>query len=487
MSLHRSVIKGASWRVVGRISSQVVQFGIAVVMARLLSPNEYGLIAIASVFLAFAGSFSEMGFGVALIQRKELHNRHSNSAFWANLGIGLILVIVFYLVSPWIAEFYSEPELRSIIPVLAIVFLLGPFGMVQNAHMYRNMNFRSLAVVEISTTTSSGIIGVILALMGYGVWSLVVSSLLGKVLNVTLSWWYIKWLPHFRFDKQALHELLSFGGNFTFFNIIEYIGKSMDRLLIGKFMGAHDVGVYNRAYAVMLAPFTQIVWTGASVLLPALASIQEDKARVGQIFLRAISLITFIALPALLGLIILAEPFVNVLFGPKWMAATPILQIFCLLGLSEIIRNMINLIIESQGATSRLVWLGSIQSVTNIIVIMMGISTKQLAMVALGVVVANYIVLFFYIRYLEEIVKLKFAEIVKAIRGGIGCALGMALIVFINMKTILINFGDLQKITISVLLGILIYGLLSIIFKPKGWLELKMLSSSGLSIYKSQI
>jgi O-antigen/teichoic acid export membrane protein len=316
------------------------------------------------------------------------------------------------------------------------------------------------------------------------VWSLVISSVLSRAINIALSWWYIKWLPHWGISKQAIRELVDFGGNFTLYNIIDFIGKSLDKLLIGKFMGAHDVGIYNRAYAVMLAPFTQIVWVGTSVLLPALSTIQEDKARVGNIIIRATSLITFIALPALFGLMVVADSFVRVLFGPQWLAAIPILQIFCLLGLSEILRNIIGTVIESQGTTSRLVRLGIIQSVMNIGGITAGIFLGSLEMVAFGVVLANYLVLFFYVRVLREIVGLAYTLLIKTVGGSLVCAIAMGLLVFLIKNSVLTQFSDLLQLMFSILIGLVIYSALAITIKPRGWFEFKSLATSGVSMWK---
>lgn len=480
MSLHHKVINGATWRVIGRVSSQAAQFAMAVVLARLLTPDEYGLIAMATVFLAFAGSFSEFGFGVALIQRKELNDEHPNSAFWVNMGVGVLLFALFSLASPWIADFYSEPQLESIVPVLALPFLFEPLGMVQRSMLHRSMNFRSLAVVELATAASSGAIGIVLAVNGYGVWSLVVSAVLSRAINIGISWWYIKWLPRWGFSQIALRELFGFSGNFTLYGVIDYLGKSLDRLLIGRFMGAHDVGIYNRAYAIMMAPFTQIVWVVASVLFPALSSIQEDKERVGRIFLRSISLVTFISMPALLGLIVVADPFVRVLFGAQWLEAIPILQIFCLLGLAEIIKNMIGAVIESQGDSAGLVRYSTAQSVLNMVAISLGVVTGSLPAIALSVVLANYIVLGMYLNGLRKLVGLHYRQVVNAIGGAMICALLMAMAVYLFNQALPDSTVDITRLSLCVVLGVTVYGLLALTVRPSGWLELKTMLAAKM-------
>lgn len=473
MSLRDQIIKGTAWRFVGRVANQLVQFGIAVILARLLTPEDYGLVAMATVFLAFAGIFEDFGLSVALIQKKEITDKHESTLFWTNLAAGCTIFILFCAGSPLIAWFYNEAILANIVPFMALAFVIMPLFVVQRALMMRRMDFRSIALIEVSTTAVTGGVGVVLALNGYGVWSLVVSGLSGKLVQCILSHWRCRWVPSLVYDVNALKSLFKFGGNFTVYGFINYIGSSLDRLLIGKFMGAQSVGLYGRAHALMMTPFSQIVWVLTSVLFPAFSSIQDDKNRVKNIFLRALEVTGFLVAPMLVCLMFLAEPFVSVVFGKQWLEVVPVLQIFCVLGFVQLVIQFIGPIIESQGKTELLVKLSLFQTLLSLCGVVFGVVIARLDAVAIGLVTSNLIILYPYIKYGGGLVSIKVSDILRSLSGALFCASIMICVVLLLNKYFVTTENIRYLLAINTAMCVAVYMVIMIIVKPRGYIEIK--------------
>jgi len=285
---------------------QVCQFGIMTVLVHILSPQEFGLIAMANVFLALAVLVSEMGIGNALVQRKEIGEEHLSSAFWLNMALGAVFVCFSFLVSPGIAGFYQRPELVPIVNVLSLNFLISAAAVVQQSLLMRAMDFRSLMIRDIAATVLSGTLGIVFALQNYGVWSLVAQMLAWAVFNNVFLWSASSWRPRLLFSKKAMRDLMGFSLNMTGFQIVNYFARNVDQLLIGRFLGAQPLGYYALAYKLMLFPLQNISWVITRVMFPAFSKIQGDLPRVAENYAKMLKYVSLATFPLMMFFFVVA-------------------------------------------------------------------------------------------------------------------------------------------------------------------------------------
>ncbi|GAG43575.1 unnamed protein product, partial [marine sediment metagenome] len=221
-SLRKKTIKGLTWSSISQAGKQISQFVITAILARLLSPNDFGLLGMAVVFTGFASIFNEIGLTGALIQKQDIEERHYHSVFWLNIAVGIILMLLIRATSPLIAQFYNKPELQPILTLISISFLIASFGVVQKTIFAKEMDFKKLAIVELTAVIFAGLVGIYFAFTGHGVWSLVYQMLTFTSVNMILLWLFSKWRPKFVFSISAIKDIFHFSANLAGFNIINY-------------------------------------------------------------------------------------------------------------------------------------------------------------------------------------------------------------------------------------------------------------------------
>ena len=369
----QKTISGLSWSLNAQLLRQISQFLTTVFLARLLAPAEFGLVAMVIVFSGFANLFSDLGFGPALIQRHEIEDRHFCSVFWVNVAFGVLLSGLLAGAAPIIARFYKEPRLTPIVMLVGLCFPINALGLVQKAILTRRMDFRALGLIDFSNVTLSGIIAIVLAWRGFGVWSLVCQMLCMTIFEVFGLWWFCRWRPRIFFDRSAIRELFGFSSNLTGFTAINYWYRNGDNLLVGKYFGSAALGIYSRAYNLMLLPLTQITYVVSKVMFPALSRLQHDKARVKSIYLRSIAMMALVTFPLMLGLLVVADHFILTIYGNAWAYVIPILRIFCVLGMAQSISSTAGWIYQSQGRTDWMFWWGIVCALLSIGAMILGI------------------------------------------------------------------------------------------------------------------
>jgi len=321
------------------------------ILARLLTPGDFGLIAMVTVFSSFVAIFSSFGLTSAIVQKKEVSDETLSSTFWINLGLGALLTAVFSASAPLIAAFYSEPRLTPLVVFISTTFFIASFGNVQSALLTKRLNFKALAVISIAAVGVSGAISIALAFAGYGVWSLAWLTVLGAFVTVVFTWIYARWIPHLVLRRQHVKGLLGFGANLTGFSFVNYFARNADNLLIGKFLGATPLGFYNLAYNLLLFPLNNISSVIGSVMFPALSMIQHDKQKVRGAYVTANRYIAVVSFPLMTWLLVTAPQLVRVLFGPKWVSAIVLIQILALTGMIQSLITNVGWIYLSQGRT----------------------------------------------------------------------------------------------------------------------------------------
>ena len=321
MNLKTRTVRSIGWSASAQIAQLLMQVLITAILARLLTPSDFGLIAMVAVFSAFVAVFSNFGLTSAIIQKKEVSDETLSSTFWVNVGLGALLTIALAASAPLVAAFYSEPRLTPLVVFISTTFFITSFGSVQTALLTRSMNFKALAVINICALGISGAISVFLAFSGYGVWSLASLTVLSVFLTVVFTWIYSRWVPHFSFRLQRVKGLLRFGANVTGFSFFNYFARNADNLLIGKFLGAAPLGFYNLAYNLLLFPITNISNVIGNVMFPALSKVQHDKQMVRETYVTANRYIAAICFPLMIWVLVTAPQLIRVVYGPKWVGA----------------------------------------------------------------------------------------------------------------------------------------------------------------------
>lgn len=461
-----------SWSGLSQGITQGFTFAISIVLARILGPKAYGLIGMVSVFTGFAVLFGGLGLGAAIVQRKELEARHLNAAFWANVVAGSAMALLMVALAPVVARFYQEPRLTWLTAVIALRFVFDALNVVQLALLTRQMRFRALAVVQIGSSVVAGLLGLGLALSGSGVWSLVVQTLSGAFVQLLVAWKLADWRPCWAFDFQACRELFGFSASVLAFDVVNYWARRLDQLLIGRFLGASALGIYSRAYSLMLLPLDQVSRVVGRVMFPAMSAIQEDKPRVKRAYLKAISLIAFVTFPMMVGLFAVADPFVLALLGPKWASAIPILKLFCWVGLIQSVCSTVGWIYTSQGRTRLYFGMGVIGTVVCAVAFLVGIRWGMMG-VAWSYTLANAILLFPFFIVPGRLIGLSLFEAMNWLAPIFACSLTMGAVVWSTGLWLPSELGDWLCLAIQVPLGIGVYLAMVAGFRLDTWLEVR--------------
>lgn len=346
MSVKQQATKSVLWSAIERFSVQGIQFLLSIIIARLLLPTDYGLIAMLSIFMAIAQTFIDSGFANALIQKKNRTETDYSTAFFFNIAVSVVLYLLLYLSSPAIANFYHQEELNAITRIVGISLIINSFGIVQQAKLTIALNFKRQAIASLTAVIISGIIGVGMAYSGYGAWALVWQSLLNNFLRVALLWFFSKWVPLFCFSKESFRTLFSFGSKILLSSLLHTIYTNLYTLIIGKKFSAGELGYYNRAFTLAQFPSTNLTNVIVRAVYPIQCRLQDDDEQLRSMFLKYMRMACYLIFPVMIGFCALAEPVVRLLLTDKWLPAVPLLQILCIAymwdPIMKINHNMLN-------------------------------------------------------------------------------------------------------------------------------------------------
>lgn len=463
MNLKTKTIQGVGWSGISQLTRLLLHFIVVAILARLLTPNDFGLLAMTVVFTGFVMVFCDFGLTAALIQHKKLTEEHLSSSFWINMLTGFILTLLLIFLAPIIANFYNESRLTLIVSALSLTFFISSFGIVQTALFTRKLDFKSLAIVEISAVLISGVIAVTLAFSGFGVWSLVWQQLISVFVKVIFLWKLSGWRPKFLFRWQRFKELLSFSLNLTGFSFINYFNRNFDDLLIGKLFGSISLGFYNLAYQLLLFPLNNISQIIGRVMFPSLSVIQNDKDKVRRSYIKATRYIAVITFPLMIGLLVITPQFIRVIFGLQWERSIFLVQIFALTGLIQSIGTTVGWIYQSQGRTDTMFRWGIFSSIIIITAFILGLRWN-IEGVAVSYMIAGLLLAYPSFAIPFKLIDLKFSYFVKQFKSIFLATTGMGGILFllgIFMENTL-RIGDLIVLLSAVIVGIISY--VSILF-----------------------
>ena len=344
------VVRGVSWRGASQVVRQLTRVLLLLVLARSLSPHEYGVAAMVLVVSTLVLVFSDLGLGAALVQRADLDDLDRSSVFWATSAVGLAATALCWLVAGPAAAFYGEPAVRDLMRGLSATFLLTALGATQVAVLSRDLRYRELALRQIAAALAGTAARVGLALGGAGAWAVIGQQLAVAAASTALVWTLGDWRPGRRASWSRVRSLASFGLAVFVSRLGFYANRNADNLLVGKVLGSGALGIYGLAYQAVLLPLEQVGGPVAEVLFPALARLQGTPARLRAAWLRAVRLLALVVAPGLGLLIVLADDLVRILLGPAWSGVAPVVQLLAWVGLHQTLQRLNSSVLQAVGA-----------------------------------------------------------------------------------------------------------------------------------------
>jgi len=356
-SLTDRTLNGLLWIFSGTVAQSALSFVILIVLARLLTPTEFGIVNAALIVVGVSQIFSQLGIGPAIVQHPNLSAVHIHNGFTLSILIGIAVGIFVALVAPLIAQFFRMAELKQVIEVLALVFPLTGLSVVCQAVLQREMQFRKLAIIQFSSyALGYGLVGVILAFTGWGVWALVYAQLGQALVNTIILMSVKRQIIGFAINKTEIGELLNFGTGLSLAQIANYLALQGDNLVVGRLLGVEALGVYGRAYHFLAMPANLLGNIADKTLFPAMASIQDDKQRLGHAYQRVVAIIAMVTLPLSGLLIALAPEIILLVLGPQWTDAIAPFQMLAVVLFFRTGYRISDSLVRATGAVYRSAW-----------------------------------------------------------------------------------------------------------------------------------
>lgn len=329
-SLKRKTVKGVAWTSLDQVMTLGFGFVIGVILARLLSPSDYGMLAMIAVFNAIAMAFVNSGFGNALIRKPDLTEDDNCTAFYFNVVAGVVMTGGIWLIAPWVAIFYDKPILTQLLRVEGLLLIISSFTIVQNSQLSRALNFKAKMIINITSQVIAGAVAIYAAYHGFGVWSLVIQHFASSIIRLILLWIISPWRPRGKWNKSSFRYLWGFGSKMLASGLLDTVYSNIYPIVIGKFYSAADLGQYTRAKGYADLPSQGLTGVLQQVTFPVLSQIQEDNDRLAKSYRRMLRFAVFLVFPIMMGMAALAYPLVVALVTEKWAPCVPYLQVICL-------------------------------------------------------------------------------------------------------------------------------------------------------------
>ena len=332
-SLKEKAVKGVGWSFIDNIANQGITFLVGIILARILSPAEFGILGMITIFIAISNSIIDSGFSNALIRKTDAKRIDYNTVFLFNLAVSVLFYGLLYLSSPAISRFFKEPQLISITRVMGLLLFINAFGIIQRTLLVKRVDFKTQTKVSVIASLGSAVVGIGMALMGYGVWSLVGQQLSRQFLNTLFLWVFNNWRPVLEFSKRSFKELFGFGSKLLLSGLLDTIYRNIYYIIIGRFYSAAQLGQYTRAEQFNNAFSSNLTSVVQRVSYPVLSSIQDEPERLRDAYRKVIRSSMLITFACMLGLAATAKPVILLLIGEKWLVAVRFLQIICFSGM----------------------------------------------------------------------------------------------------------------------------------------------------------
>lgn len=454
--LKKKTILGLFWSFSDLIANQGIQFIIQVILARLLVPKDFGIIGMITVFIAISQSFIDSGFTNALIREKKPSQEDYSTVFYFNLFMAVLMYILLFFSAGAISRFFKEPQLIAILRILALVLIINSFGLIQRTMLTKNINFKTQTKISVISSIISGIIAVIFAYMGFGVWSLVIKTLSMQIIQSLLLCMYNRWIPSLVFKMDSFKRLFGFGWKLLISGLIETLYNNLYFLIIGKVFSAVDLGYYTNAQKLRDTASQSITTSVQKVGYPVLSSIKEDEDRLRSAYKKIIKTSVFITFPLMIGLAVVASPLIRLIFGQKWINSIGSFQILCFAGMLFPL-HAINLdILQVKGRSDLFLGLEIVKKVIGLISIFIVLFFK-LGIIGLlwAAVINSYMCYFINSYYSAEMLSYSTIQQINDITPAFIASMLMAIVVYFS-GAILPN-NNLVKLIVQFIIGVIVY------------------------------
>lgn len=470
-SLKYKALVNSLWKFFERIGSQAVNLIVQIVLARLLMPEEFGTVALVTVFITIFDVFLINGLGTALIQKKDIDEIDCSSVFYSNIALAVVLYTVLFFTAPLLSSFYDNDLLLPVIRVLGITLFFSSVKSVQQAIVSKRLQFKLFFYSTLSGTAVSAILGICLALHGAGVWALVVQYVVKAFVDMCVLFITMKWRPLFVFSLKRLIPLVKYGWKILAAALVDSVFNNIRDMIIGKRYSKDDLAFYNRAKMFPNLIYQDTLQAIAQVLFPIIASVQDDKNTVVRIIRRYIKDTSYLLIPMLVGLIIVARPLVSVILTDKWLPCVPYLQIYCVASLIQPIHTANIYLIKSLGRSDLTLKIEIIKKVIGVALILVAMKYGVI-WIALSNVVHNLIVLFINAYPVKGLIDYGIKEQIKDTLPA--CAVTLFMTVFI-VPISLLGIPDLYILTLQIVVGIVVFVGTSIILDIESYYNIKEL------------
>lgn len=462
----RNVISNLIWKFSERMLAQVVTFFVSIVLARLLSPAEYGTIALVMVFITIADVFANAGFGNALIQKLHVDNIDYSSVLYFSLGISFIVYGILFVSAPYIADFYNSQILCSVLRILGLRVPIAAFNSVQQAYVSKNMLFKRFFFSTLFGTLLSGVVGCVMAYNGFGIWSLVGQYLTNIIVDTTVLWFTVRWRPNLVFSFERVKTLFSFGWKLLVSSLLDTGYQQLRSLVIGGKYTSSDLAYYNRGQQYPQLIVTNVNTSISSVLFPAISQNQENLEVVKNMTRRAIKTSSYIMWPLMFGLAVISKPLVSWMLTDKWLPCVPYLQIACFTYAFWPIHTANLEALKAIGRSDLFLKLEIIKKIIGL-VLLIGSMNYGVMAIALSMIISTILSSFINAYPNSKILKYSYIDQIKDMMPSILLSLFMSIVIYpIN---VIIN-NSLLLIIVQVLIGGMIYVLLSRILKLESFM-----------------
>lgn len=463
--MEKNVSKNLFWKLCERFGVTTVQFVLQIVLARILSPEHYGVLSIMIVFTTLANVFIQNGFNTALIQNKDVTEEDYSSVFWMTISVSIILYLIIFFCAPLIANFYDMPEIVMPFRVLSLILIPGAFNSIQLAKVSRELKFKKVFISNIGAVLASGIVGIILAYNGAGLWALVAQNLINVFVATFIMLLTVRWFPKLKINFNRLKILFSYGWKLLVSSLLDTLYQDIRSLVIGKKYDEATLGYYNRGKQFPQFIMNAINGSIQSVMLPVIASEQDDKSKVKYLMRTSMTTSAYIIIPIMAGLAAIAAPLVSILLTDKWLLCVPYLQIYCITFAFYPIHTCNLQAINAVGRSDLFLKLELIKKSIGIVALVIAVFCFESPIaIALTGVFTTIISSFINAFPNRKLVNYSFGDQIRDIVPYIF----MSLIMFIGAYSItLLNLNNWLLLISQIVVGILLYLIMSLVFKPE--------------------
>jgi PST family polysaccharide transporter len=467
-SLTRHALVGTSWSAASNIARQVLSFFSVAVLARLLGPAAYGLMGMASLITVFLANFRDLGTAMAVVQRPNVSPRLLSSLFWLNCAFGILLAGVCFGAAPSAATFFREPRLVPLLRTISLSFCLTTAGAVPGSILVRSMAFDKIALADFLSVALGYAIAIPCAFGGLGVWSLVLGNLANTAFSSGLYFLFSRWRPAIVFDLGEIRSVTKFSLNLAGFGLVNYFARNADNLVVGRALGSRDLGYYQMAYNLFLFPIQNISSIIGQVLNPAFSRIQNEPERFRSAYIRSSMLLALITFPVMAGLGVVADPFVRVVLGEKWVPVIPLLQILVPVGIFQSVQGTVGQIYIAKGRTDWMFRFSLYASTVFVAAFLIGVRWGTQGVAAAYAITYFMLVLYPGLYIAFRLIDLRVSEFLQRLWPQIAITGGMV-IVTVGWTEALSMAGvrnNVLRLISTVLVGVVAYVLPMLIFRP---------------------